>query len=101
LPAKPLSSAAFPSLLTPKPPLLCPFPSTFRIAGAVETEELLWLQQRRDREARQSLGHLTDNLSAGVEPPARAMVPATDDDPPSNRHLDEEDKEPLPLFEDF
>jgi putative transposase len=68
---------------------------------AVETEELLWLQQRRDREARQSLGHLTDNLSAGVEPPARATVPATEDDPPSNRHLDEEDKEPLPLFEDF
>src|SRR5690606_5685079 len=67
---------------------------------AAETEELLWLQQRRDREARQSLGHVTDNWSAGVMRPARVTVPTPDDGPLSDRHLDEEDNEPLPLFED-
>jgi len=69
--------------------------------GAVEAEELLWLQQRRDREAQESLGHLTDNLTPGIEPPVQVMLPATDDTFPNELPLDEEDKEPLPLFEDF
>ncbi len=68
---------------------------------AAEAEETLLLQQRRDREAQQSIGHLTDSLATGIEPPVQPTIPVTVNTNQNELLPDDKEAEPFPLFEDF
>lgn len=69
--------------------------------SAIETEETLLLQQRRDREVQQGIGYLTGRLPTGTELPIQPTLPITGGDNPMEPLPDDREPETLPLFEDF
>jgi hypothetical protein len=69
--------------------------------NAAEAEETLLLQQRRDREMQQSMGHLTDNLTASSDIPVQHTMPVPVDANQNEPLPDDKEAESYPLFEDF
>ena len=69
--------------------------------NAAEAEETLLLQQRRDLEMQQSMGHLTDSFTAGIEPLEQPSIPISKNTNQSDLIPDDNASESYLLFEDF